>query len=98
MHVTARNSTAERLAASSRMEGVLLEVCWRMRGRSGYVFKCGIYVAMPYLVQAVVIVDDGRDLSLVSSHTVQDIEVARKLAESARQIVLAKGTFHELLH
>ena len=80
------------------MDGLLLEVCWRMRGRSGCIFKCGIYVTMPNLVAVVVIGDDGRDVSLVFSHAVQDIEAARQLAESARQLVLAKGTFNELLN
>ncbi len=75
---------------------MLLEVCWRMRGRSDCIFTCRIYETMPNLLEVVVIGDGGRDV--VFSHAVQDIEVARKLAESWRQLVLAKGTFNELLH
>ena len=77
---------------------MLLEVCWRMRGRSGCVFKCGIYVTMPNLLEIAVIRCDGRDVSLVFSQPVKDIDVARKLAECWRQTVLARGTFNELLN
>jgi hypothetical protein len=80
------------------MDGVLLEVCWRMRRRSGCVFKCGIYVTTPNLLKVVVVEDQGRDGPIVFSQEVQDIEVARKLAESSRLIVLAKETFNQLLH
>ena len=47
---------------------MLLEVCWRMRGRSDYVFRCGIYRTMPNLVEVAVIRGDGRDVSIVFSH------------------------------
>ena len=77
---------------------MLLEVCWRMRGRSDYVFRCGIYRTMPNLLEVAVIRRDGRHVAIVFSQPVKDIEVARKLAECWRQTVLARGTFNELLN
>ena len=80
------------------MDGVLLEVCWRMRGRSGCIFTCRIFVTAPNLLEVAVTRGDGRDVSIVFSQIVKDIEVARKLAECWRQTVLARGTFNELLN
>ena len=80
------------------MDRELLEACWRVQGGSDSVFRCGIFLTMPNLLQVAVIRGDGREASLVFSHTVNDIDVARKLAECCRHMVLAKATFNELLH
>ena len=80
------------------MDGVLLEVCWRMRGRSDYVFSCGIYRTMRDLLEVAVTRGNGRGVSIVFSQTVEDIGVARTLAEGWRQTLLARGTFNELLN
>ena len=80
------------------MDRELLEFCWRVQGRNDGIFRCGIFLTMPNLLHVTVIQGDGRDVSLVFSHTVNDIKVARNLAECCRHMVLAKATFNEVLH
>src|SRR5262245_14460888 len=67
-----------------------LETCWRMRGPRGRILACGIYR------------DDGPGFDvragygeedLVRSQRTADLDVARAIAETWRQAVLAKGTF-----
>ena len=68
-----------------------LEMCWRLRSRSGSLIECGIYMSGVWID---VRFNLGEDI--VYSQVVPTIESGRQVAERWRVAILAKGGVEEI--
>ena len=70
-----------------------LEKCWRVVGRTGSVFQCGIYPDGHHLE---VRVSYGDNAGVMQSRLVEDIHAGRKLAHQWLRTVLEVERFEEM--
>jgi hypothetical protein len=79
------NALLLRLHHAGHMEQGQLEKCWRVVGRRGSVFQCGIYAEI-YHVE--VRLTYGENAGVVQSRLVADLHAGRNLAQRWLRTVL----------